>query len=92
MIVKWFLDAIYLLVTTVLGVIPNLPAMDSNITNSLNYASTVLTNGVGFVKYFYGGAFFNVIIGIGILLINFDVLWNTAFFIIRKIPMLGVKE
>lgn len=92
MIIKWFLDAIYLLVSTVLGVIPNLPAMDSNITNALSYVSTVMTNGVGFVKYIFGGTFFNVVVGIGILLINFDVLWNTAFFIIRKIPMLGVKE
>ena len=92
MITKWFLDAVYLLITSVLGVIPNIPAMDANIVTALSYASTMITNSVGFLKYIYSAGLFNAFVGVGVVLINFDILWDTAFFIIRKIPMIGVKE
>lgn len=92
MIISVFLTIVKTLLTTVLGVLPNLPAMPAPIITGGQYVMTMISSGVGFVKYLYGTALFNAVISLLVLLIAFDQIWNLVFFIIRKIPVLGIKE
>lgn len=85
-------DAFLGLLQALLTPIPNIPPMPSDIVSAGSLALTFVSQGLGLIKYVFGSEFIAAYVGMIIALISFDKVWDLTFFILRKIPMLGVKQ
>lgn len=91
------ITALIELILNVLGalLVFDLPALPESVTSILNDISGYLVSGVGIIRAFVGDGCMTVLatlFGLVVLANAAYFLYSFVFFVIRKIPMLNVKE
>ena len=91
MIIETLFELVKLLLTTVLGVLPNLPAMPEALINSINYILDLLFNeGASLLGFFVRIDTIKLIAPIAVLIFNLDKIYSLILWVIKKLP-LGMK-
>lgn len=93
MLVKALLDLIYNLLDLVL--FAELPAMPDTVLTLLDEVTSYVVMGVDVLRSFIGSSALMVIALIFNLVLSFHLfymVWSMVFWILRKIPMLNIKE
>ena len=91
------ITALIELILNVLGalLIFDLPALPESVISILNSISGYLVSGVGIIRAFVGDGCMTILatlFGLVVLANGAYFLYSFVFFVIRKIPMLNVKE
>lgn len=92
MIFEGVLSIISNLIIYVLDLLPNIPTVPDNISNSVFNFINLIFNNVGLLGIFLPLTLVKIIIPIWIAVEMFDKIYSLAFWIIRKIPILNIKE
>ncbi len=69
----------------------NLPSMPETFVNSVNSFLDLIFNNLTILGFFVRIETIKIAIPILIILINFDKIYKLTIWILRKIPMLGIK-
>ena len=69
----------------------NLPAFPEGLTNSINSFLDLIFNNLNLLGFFIRPSTLTLSIPILIALLNFEKLYKLTIWILRKIPMLGIK-
>ena len=69
----------------------NLPSMPETFVNSVNSFLNLIFNNLTILGFFVRIETIKIAIPILIILINFDKIYKLTIWILRKIPMLGIK-
>jgi hypothetical protein len=91
MILDWILNAAQTLITTVFSILPNLPPMPSQITDSCDWLVNMVSHSTGVLKYIYTPVLFNIIIGLVVTLLLFEQIYHLGMWLLKKIPIIDVK-
>ena len=87
MIVQFILSAIMSALKAILGVLPNIPPMPSFITDSAEYVADIIVGGVSSLVYIFTQELFAFIVLTVIVLMNFETIYRTTMWVIRKLPI-----
>lgn len=91
MIVQWFADMFYKVLTGLLGWI-NIPSMSDDILNSINeFVDMIVVNGTQFFVFFIPSSVRKVGIPLVLIIIAFKYGYYFIMWILKKIPMAGVE-
>lgn len=91
MIFTALIVGIMLIVQLIFVALPfNIPPMPSEISIAFNYIFTYLDQVIKFLRYIYTPTFFNVFIGAIIVYLTFEFLYNSFWWVIRKIPFIDI--
>lgn len=85
MIVEAILNAIYKLLTTVFGVLPNIPDFDG-FTDSLNIVLDTIFNNLSLLGVFVRPQTIHIIVPVFLAIYNFEHIYHFIMWIIRKLP------
>lgn len=91
MIVSSILDLLKFLITTIFGILPNIPSMPETLTNGINTFLDIIFDNVGLLGLFVPIDVMKIAIPIAIIIINFDHIYKLTLWILKKIPMLGMN-
>ena len=69
----------------------NLPQFPSSLSGSINDFLNLIFDNLSLIGFFVRPITLQIVIPILIILINFELLYKLVIWIIRKIPILGVK-
>lgn len=90
MIFNVFFAAISVLIQTVFGILPDLPAMPTGITNALDLVVDIVVFGTRYLRYYLGSTFFLVLVPVLVIYANFNWIYHLVMWILKKLPI-GVK-
>lgn len=90
MIVSAILDLLKFLITSIFGVLPSIPQMPSAISDGINSFLNIVFDNVGLLGLFVPINIMKIAIPIAIIIINFDHIYKTVLWIVKKIPMFNV--
>ena len=93
MIITALLNLIYTVLSVLL--VFELPQLPQTVTSLLSHITTYVGTGVSFFGNFIGSTSLGILAVLLQLVIYMNAayfLWSFVFWVIRKIPMLGVKE
>ncbi len=91
MIIETILNLLKFLLTTIFGILPDLPDMPGAIVDGITSFLDIIFDNVGLLGLFVPISTIKVVIPIVVLIMNFDDIYKLVMFIIKKIPMLGVE-
>lgn len=91
MIIETILNLLKFLLTTIFGILPDLPDMPTAIADGITSFLDIIFDNVGLLGVFIPISTIKVVIPIVVLIMNFDDIYKLVMFIIKKIPMLGVE-
>lgn len=87
MIVQFILSGIMGALKAILGLLPNIPPMPSFVTTGAEYIADIIVGGVSILVYIFTQEIFAFIVLTVIVLINFETIYKTTMWVIRKIPI-----
>lgn len=90
MIIQAILDLLKGVLFLVFGWI-NLPDMPSDITNTINSFFDLIFNNLDLLGLIMRPTTIKIAIPVLIIILNFSKLYNLTMWILKKIPMLGIK-
>lgn len=90
MIVSSVMNLIKAVITTVFGVLPNIPNFAQGLQNSVNSVLDTIFNNLGLIGVFVRPTTIKLIIPILIVILNFERVYKLTMWIIKKIPFFGV--
>lgn len=85
MITEAILSGFQTVVTIVLSIIPNLPAMPGAIEDSLEYVVSLITDTVGVMAYIYTPVFLLFIFTMFLAIIGFDFVYKFVLWVLHKV-------
>lgn len=91
MILNFIIQVIFTLITTILGVLPNIPAIPTAISNGGTYISDTIATFVSFINIFFSPALVSATIVVAIGLFTWEWFYGLALWIIKKIPIVNIK-
>lgn len=91
MIVSAIMDLLKFLVTTVFGVLPNIPNFAVELQTSLNTVLDTIFNNLSLLGCFIRPMTIKLIIPILLVIWNFEKIYEVTMWIIKKIPFFGVE-
>lgn len=71
-------------------VVPDVPQMPAAITDPLNFVAGMVGSGVGIVQYILTPPIFIALSVVAVGLFTFDFFWAVFWWILPKIPVIGV--
>lgn len=92
MIIEGILNVITGLLYFVLDLLPNIPDLPETLTSPLNTVLDLIFDNVGLLDLFLPLNIVKIIIPLWLVVDNFDKIYSIAFWIIQKIPMLGIQK
>lgn len=92
MIFEGVLSIISNLIIYVLDLLPNIPSVPDNISNSVFGFINLIFDNVGLLGIFLPLTLVKIIVPIWIAVEMFDKVYSVVFWVIRKIPILNIKE
>lgn len=69
----------------------NLPAFPETLQESVNTFLDLIFEGVNFLGFLVRPSTISILIPLIIIIVNFDHIYKFTIFILKKIPMLGIK-
>ena len=92
MILQMILDALKAMFLPLFDVLPSLPSMPADVSSALTAIGTYIIQGAQLIKYIFGSTFITAYFGAILVLINFDRAYDFLFWVLRKIPMVNIKQ
>lgn len=90
MIVQWFSDMFYKIMTGLLSWV-NLPHLPDNVLNYIEYYfALIMDNGLAILTFFMPMGFVKILIPLVILLSTFEYLYYIVMWVLKKIPAVGI--
>lgn len=90
MIVALIITVVFALFALLLGFVPDLPQMPTSVTDPLDFVADMIGSTVAIVSYILTPPLFAVLVVVMIAIFNFDYLWAAFWWILKKVPVLGV--
>lgn len=87
MIFNVILEMLNILIQTILGILPNMPAIPTFVENITTSFIGILQYGVFWLYFLIGRPFTLAFIPLFILLVNFNWIYHSALWIIKKLPI-----
>ena len=92
MIIEGFLDFIINVLTFILDLLPDLPSVPAEVTSAVSTFINLIFDNVGLLGVFVPLSIIKVIIPLWLGIEAFDKVYSLIFWVIRKIPMLNIRE
>ncbi len=90
MVVEFLMNMIIGVIRFIFGVIPNLPAMPTFLTDGVTWVTTAISSVLGLFSYIYTPALFIFIITAVFVTLNLKNIYHLVMFVARKLPI-GTK-
>lgn len=90
MIVETILNALKALITTIFGILPNIPKLES-MTGTIDYVLDFLFSNLQLLGVFINIDTIKIVVPILIVIWNFERIYELTLWILKKIPMIGVE-
>ena len=91
MIIEFIVNSLISVLKTVFSPLPNVPATPSAIVSGATWVTTTISGVVSLLRYVYGDALFTAIIVVVVALLNFEWIYHSLMWVVRKIPMVNIK-
>ena len=91
MIVEAILNLILLLLKTVFALLPNIPAMDIGLVNSLNGFVNIIFSNLSLLGIFIRIDTIKILVPLILIAVNFEQVYKFIMWVIKKLPI-GVKD
>lgn len=88
MIIESILNLLSGVITTVFGLLPNIPKLE--LTNSIEVAFSTIFDNLQLLGVFIRPATIKLIIPVFIVIYNFEYIYKITLWILKKIPMLNI--
>lgn len=85
MITQAILYAFNVVVTTLLGFIPNLPSFPTAVTNALATMNSIIVAPINMISYLYTPLIATFVFGLILVILNFDNIYKLVMFILHKV-------
>lgn len=92
MIIEGILNIVTGLLYFVLDLLPNIPNLPQELTGAITTVLDLIFDNVGLLDLFLPLNIVKIIIPLWLVVDNFDKIYSIAFWIIKKIPMLGIEK
>lgn len=86
MIVEFFLTVLMSFVTFIFDVIPDVPAMPTELATAGDWVENSIADVAGLFSWAYGTALFVAMIAMVIVILNFEHLYYATLWVLRKLP------
>lgn len=90
MIVSSVMNLIKAVLTTVFGVLPNIPNFATGLQNSINSVLDTIFDNLSLFGVFIRPTSIKLIVPILIVILNFERIYKVTMWIIKKIPFFGI--
>lgn len=91
MIIETLLNMINLLLTTIFGLLPNIPSLPSSFQDTITYVLDIIfNNGTALLGFFVHINTLKILAPIGLIIFNLDKIYHLIMFVLKKLPI-GVK-
>lgn len=91
MIIEGLLDTLIMSIQAILSLIPNLPDLPSNLVEGANGFINLIFDNVGLLGLFVPISTIKVVVPLILLIVNFDKIYRLVIWILKKIPVFGIK-
>ena len=85
------INAVFGVITTILGVLPNAPATPPEVSAAGAWITTQVTNVIGILNMLYGTALLSAIMLVIIAMFNWEWIYHSTMWLVRKIPVVNIK-
>lgn len=92
MIIEGLLDTIIKVLTFILDLLPDLPQVPVEVTSAVDTFMNLIFDNVGLLGVFIPLGIVKIIIPLWLGIEAFDKVYSLVFWVIRKIPMLNIRE
>lgn len=90
MIIEAILNLLKTVITTVFGILPNIPSFDSATSSITEFFDLIFSN-CGLIGVFVNVNTLKICVPIILIIWNFEHIYKLTLWIIKKIPMFGVE-
>lgn len=90
MIIESIMNLLKIVITSVFGVLPNIPNLD-NASAKINEFFDLIFSNAQIVGCFINPNTIKICIPVIIVILNFEKIYKITLWILKKIPMLGIK-
>ena len=91
MIIEGLIDTLIMSIQAILSLIPNLPDLPSNLVEGANGFINLIFDNVGLLGLFIPISTIKVVVPLILLIVNFDKIYRLVIWILKKIPVFGIK-
>lgn len=91
MIIEGLIDTLIMSIQAILSLIPNLPDLPSNLVEGANGFINLIFDNVGLLGLFVPISTIKVVVPLILLIVNFDKIYRLVIWILKKIPVFGIK-
>lgn len=92
MILTAILQGLSGLLISILALLPNLPQLPDSILNGMNNFIDIIFQNVGLLNLFIPISTIKVAVGLVLIIVNFDKIYKLVMWVLKKIPIFGVKD
>lgn len=85
MIVESILNGFYSIITFILGLLPNIPDIPSDVQDAVNGFIDLIADTVGLVAFLYTPTILILVFTVLVAIINFDVIYKFALWVYHKV-------
>lgn len=87
MIIEVIFNLIKTLLTTVLGLLPNVPQLPNSLLTSISNVTTVIFDNLGLISIFVRISTIKILVPLIIVVVNFEHIYHFVMWIVKKIPL-----
>lgn len=91
MIIEGLVDTLIMSIQAILSLIPNLPDLPSGLVEGANGFINLIFDNVGLLGLFVPISTIKVVVPLILLIVNFDKIYRLVIWILKKIPVFGIK-
>ena len=87
MIIEVIFNLIKTLLTTVLGLLPNVPQLPDSFSTSISNVITVIFDNLDLISIFVRVSTIKILVPLIIVVVNFEHIYHFVMWIVKKIPL-----
>jgi hypothetical protein len=91
MIIDFSIKVLVGFVKAVMGILPNVPATPSAVVSGGNWVMTTITSVISVLSMLLSPALLTACVLVIVGLINFQWIYHTVMWVVRKIPVINIK-
>lgn len=92
MIIIAILQGIAGIFISILSLLPNLPNLPESILTGLNNFLDLIFNNLGILGLFVPISTIKIVVPLILIIVNFDKIYKLVIWVLKKIPIFGVKD
>lgn len=92
MIIIAILQGIAGIFISILSLLPNLPNLPESILTGLNNFLDLIFNNLGILGLFVPISTIKIVVPLILVIVNFDKIYKLVMWVLKKIPIFGVKD